>query len=165
MARQRSGRRTDYEWSSVCGVVTAADLVVGSSTGIIWSFAATTALTIQRIRGNLHVDLDPSAADERAIIAFGIGKASTDAVTAGEVPELVVDAGFPWMWFGFATVTALGLASASGHGLFDRMEIDIKAMRKMKPQESIFLVGNVCGVVDQGGTFDVMSGARVLLGS
>ena len=164
MARGR-GRRTDYEWASVCGVIDGVDLAVTTSTGTIWTFAVQTALTVMRMRGELYVQLDATAVDERALIAYGIGKGSTDAITAGAVPDPVADQGFPWIWFGFAAISSLAETAVQPQQLAARLTIDSKAMRKMKPQESLFLVGQVCAASDQGGTFDTMFGVRVLTGA
>ncbi len=50
-------------------------------------------------------------------------------------------------------------------GLFDWTMVDSKAMRKMKPNESIVLVAEVAGSNDVGGTVDFVYSINVLNGA
>ncbi len=167
MARSRSGRRADYEWTGACGEVDAVDLAEStnvSTSGIVFvDFVA--PFTIARIRGHIFCQLDATATDERAIIAWGIGIVSTDARQAGSTPDPSDEPDFPWMWYGYSTITSLAETAASPQGMFHRLEVDTKAMRKVKPGQSVVLLGQVCKAADQAGTWDVLAGLRVLLAS
>ncbi len=73
-------------------------------------------------------------------------------------------------WLGSAddtTVTALAETSVTGDagGLFERIEVDSKAMRKLKDDQTLLLVCEVGQTIDATGTFDVQAGMRYLFGS
>jgi len=167
MARGRSGRKTDYEWQAACGNVSAVDIAVGVATVPIWFIDFTVPATLMRIRGHILLQLDAAGVDERALVSFGIGLFSTDARVAGAVPEVFDEAEFGWIWYGFGSVTSLAEAAIAGEGpgMIHRIEVDSKAMRKVKPNQSIALVAEVCSTSDMGGTVDILAGARVLFGT
>jgi len=165
MARARSGRRADYEWSQIGSQITAVDLAVGTKALGTASSEANLAQTIMRLRGQVFAQLDATAVDERVIIACGLGIVSADAVAAGagSVPGPSSDADWSWMWHGFLTMSSGAEAAVVGEMLFDRREVDSKAMRRVKPNESLVFVTEVVQSIDQGGTFDLLYGVRVLI--
>ncbi len=161
MARgRRSGRRTDYTWLNTGDVELAQDLTTSVGTFGSSSLVATAAQTVTRLRGRIGVYLDAAAADESAMILVGIGIFDADQVVAGAAPELFaggIDDG-SWMWQGALYVhSGVGVVAGSEEGQFDRIDIDSKAMRRMKANESIALVHQVPAplVSDQGGTYDL----------
>ncbi len=168
MARQRSGRRTDYLWAGSAQQVAAVDLALNTAS-IVHTFTNTLSRTLMRTRGNILVQLDAGANDERAMIALGLIVVSTPAATAGtaSVPTPITDIGADWFWHYFATVTALAETSVTGDagGLFERIEVDSKAMRKLKDDQTLLLVCEVGQTIDATGTFDVQAGMRYLFGS
>ncbi len=169
--KQGSGRRTDYEWFAVGDVLNAID--PGAAAQFLGTFSTLTiAATLMRVRGRAYGQIDPGAAAEQHTILLGIGIFTTDAVAAGVAPEFQVDGGtveYNWLWTGALFVSGLnqtseGLASSAAS---DRIEIDSKAMRKLKPNEVVAMVVEAPAAlaVDQGGTSDLMVRYRVLIGS
>ncbi len=122
--------------------------------------------TIMRIRGQLLAQLNAAAVNERVVLAVGIivitEEQSSTGVTAIPNPQTDMDA--DWIWHGFLTVTSGQEAAIVNEGLIDRLEIDSKAMRRVKPGMSLALVAAVAFSVDQAGSVDFMYGARVLVG-
>ncbi len=165
MANRSRGRRTDYEWTGACGDADAIDLAVNVTTAPLVFVDFNAPFTIMRIRGIIQVQLNAAAVNERALIAFGIGIVTTDARAAGTVPDPAQEPEFPWMWYGYAAVSSLNEAAIQPDALSAILEVDTKAMRKVKPGQSVMLVGQVCSSQDQGGSFDVQAGLRFLLGS
>ncbi len=166
MAR-RSGRKTDYEWSAVCGKLNALDLAINTVGLGTQGFVGNVPLTLMRVHGLVCANLDAGAVDERAMISFGIIKVSDDALAVGitAVPTPTADADAPWIVHGHLWVTTLSEAAIAPDGMFHRVVIDSKAMRKMKPNESLAVVFEVCDTTDQGGTVDLSYGLRVLVGT
>ncbi len=169
MARGRSrGRKTDYSWSQISGQMLAVDLAEGTvALGDVAGSAAGTQ-TLFRTRGEILVQLDATAVDERVLIALGMMVVKENAFAAGvaSVPHPGVDGEADWFWFGYASLTTAAEAAVSGafSGLFHRVPVDSKAMRKMKGDEKVILVAEVVEAVDQGGTFDLLYGFRTLTG-
>jgi len=166
MARSR-GRRTDYDWLGMRGTVAAIDLAVGAGGNGSEGLAFFTKQTVTRIRGFIAVELDPTAVNERALIAVGIGVASSDAEAAGGagLPDPNTDIGYPWIWHGFFYVSSLQDAAIGADFLIDRREVDSKAMRRVGLDQSLFLIAQVAVSTDQGGNADLTYGLRVLTGA
>ena len=167
MARARSGRRTDYTWSGAPLLINLIDLAVGAG-GSQDAFTFNVAGTVTRTRGEVLLQLDPTAADERAVVAMGLIVASENAVAAGfaSLPGPHTDASDDWFWHSYVTVTSLAEAGVvEGDGLFARVMIDSKAMRKVKASEHVVFVAEVANSVDAGGSLDLIGGIRLLLGT
>ena len=167
MAR-RQGRRTDYQWTNFGDATQGADLGVDATFG-------PTALTINipgtvtRIRGKIGVVLDTGGVDESAIILCGIMIAPSDVVIAGSTPELFttgVDEA-SWIWQGALYVNSGGEAAVITEFLSDSIDVDTKAMRRVKPNEDIVFVHQAPAALanDQAGTYDISYYLHVLLGS
>ena len=168
MAVQRPrGRKTDYSWGHFCGagvLDNAVGAVVLGSNG----FLSTNAQTLTRTHGLVVVELDPTAVDERVLLAWGLIVVSENAFGAGvaSVPTPIADPGEDWFAYGHLWVSSgggalldLGLSSLS-----HRHVVDSKAMRKVKGGETVALVAEVCSSVDQGGTMELQFGFRMLFG-
>ncbi len=165
MARHRSsGRRNDYDWLGICGVMTGLDLAVGSAVQGSTRFDASSSSTLMRTRGEILVQLDAAAVDERSIIALGLIKVKTAAAVAGvaSIPTPSTESAADWLWHGWALVTSGAEAAVVNDQLVARLTVDSKAMRKLKADESVVLVAEACGGVDQGGTVDIIYGLRIL---
>ncbi len=167
MARGRGGgRKTDYSWSSVCGEILNLDLAettkaVGNGTVVV-----TTPLTFMRLRGRIMATLDATAVNERAVIAVGIILADDQAVAAGVVSLPGPDSQGEdfWIWHGYLMVDSGSEASVNQNFLSDRLEIDSKAMRKARSNDTLVLIAEVCSSTDQGGVVDLQYGLRALVG-
>jgi len=175
MPRGRSrGRRTDYSWKGVTDIVNAID--IGDASAYLGTFSIlSTPATLMRVRGQVYVQLDPAAVDERATILCGIGVFTEDAVAAGVAPEFTTNGGDEefggWLWTGALFVSSgagtLLDTTASGFTFAAHLEIDSKAMRRLKPQDRVAFVfqAPAVGAQDQGGTLDLMVQYRCLLGT
>ena len=164
MAR-RSGRRADYQWQAGATISSGVDIATGTATagnaGIINILAPA---TISRIHGHIFFQLDTTAVDERVVICYGLIIVSENALGAGvaSMPHPFTDAEVSWIAHGFASVSSLAEAAVQPDALFTRVEVDSKAMRKVKPTEQLVLVVESVISVDQAGTWDMMAAFRVL---
>ena len=168
MARRTSGRRTDYTWFEVGDVGLANALggagVLGGS-GIV--FAA--AQTVTRIRGKVSVTLDTAGVDEEVMVACGITVMALDAFTAGVPPDFAYDGNVSegnWIWTGLLYVTSGAEAAVVPDGLSASIDVDTKAMRRVKANEVLAFVHSAPGalVTSQGGTYDITYAFRMLTG-
>ncbi len=164
---RRSGRPVDLSWIGTCGGATSVDLAADTAMTPQSLGVATGSFTVMRLRGHIYVQLDSGAVDERALLAFGIMPVSDDAFAAGaaSMPSPSADLDASWMWHAFASVSSGAFSSEQPQAGFMRIEIDGKAMRRLKSNETLALLGAVCTVVDATGTWDLLFGARILCGS
>ena len=167
MARGR-GRRTDYAWSNVGDVMAGRDITIAAEFGPTSSQFALPG-TVVRIRGKVGVTLDTGGVDESAMILCGLGIFDADQVTAGAAPEIDASGGnddASWMWTGALYVTSGAEAAVTTNGLYDRLEIDTKAMRRIKPNEVIAFVTQAPPslATDQAGTYDLTYWFHILTG-
>jgi len=169
MPRGRSGRRPDYDWNGISGVSGALDLAEGSValfTGNA-SLQASGALTLMRTHGQVFAQLDATAVDERALIAFGMIIVSDNAFAAGvgSVPAPFADIVDDWFVHGFLSVSSGAEGAVVTNPIYDRLTINSKAMRKMKNSERIVMVAETVESIDQGGSVDLLAGCRLLTAS
>ncbi len=162
--RGRAGRAPDYEWLAMGSKISAIDLATGT-TGLGGNALAVSGPgTLVRFRGHIFAQLDAGGVDERALIACGFILVSNEAFAAGiaSVPKPFTDADADWVWYGFLSISSGAEAGVVGDSLFDRLPVDSKAMRKVKPSQSLVFVVEVASSQDATGTFDVMYGLRIL---
>ena len=164
MARgSRTGRKTDYSWSGICGIANTIAAANTLGSGLI-TFSESG--TIYRLRGHVSVSLDVAAADNRQCVAVGLIVGTDVAVVAGATafPSPLSDPDAEWIWHGFFNLVSItGTQSDSGGGQFQEREIDSKAMRKVKTNSNVVLLADG---EQQGGTptADVGYGFRLLFG-
>ena len=166
---RRSGRRTDYDWSAIGDVGLGNTLAGAAATFGVTAFLSSLSQTLTRIRGRVGVTLDATAADENAIILCGITVVNNDTFTAGAAPEFQVDGGqddSSWIWQGSMYVSSGAEAAVISDGLIATVEIDTKAMRRLKPNDSVAFVHQSPAALatDQGGTYDISYYMHMLLG-
>ncbi len=168
MAR-RSGRRTDYSWVNTGDLETGLDLSTTDAQFGTSSLQFTEAGTITRVRGKLAVQLDAAAVDERALILFALMVLPIDAFNASSPPEIFTGSGdeASFLWQGALWVSSLAEAAVQPNFLAASLDIDTKAMRRIKPNETLALVIHTPAelTVDQTGTYDVAYFLHVLFGS
>jgi len=171
MAHRRSGfaKTIDHkQWdSSLHGQIVGLDIAEGVvGLGDIGS-AVGQASTSLRWRGQVIMQLDTAGVDERVLVACGIIIVGADAFTAGaaSVPSPIQQASDDWIWYGWLSATSGAEAAVFTDGLVDRLEIDSKAMRKVRIGETFAFVAEVADTADMGGTVDIMYGARELVGT
>ncbi len=153
-------------WQSNCVVLNALDIAIGSASAVeVFQYA--TAQTILRTRGKVYLQLDAGGVDERVVVAMGLiivsRRAAAIGVTALPLPD--TNAEDDWLWYGYMVCSSLGEAAIQPDALFDRQEVDSKAMRKVKADESLVFVSEICTSLDVTGSVDVMLGVRQLTGS
>ncbi len=139
MAKQRSGRRTDYEWTSF-GTSALALAANGTAAVAFHTFLQTN--TVYRIRGELLCWLDAGqAAGDVMRVGVGIQVGMEDIDTTVLTSPLA-DTDVPWMWSYFGHLAAESqTAGADLAGLsFARIPIDTKAMRRVKNQQVLQVV-------------------------
>ena len=99
--------------------------------------------TIVRMRGELTMALQTvSAVDEGYHLTYGIGIVSADAfaVGASAVPNPQDDPEWPWMFHGFtAMISPSATLSDIGSAAVVRVPVDVKAMRILNPNETVFM--------------------------
>ena len=150
--RQRSrGPRMTKEWNSIVGT----NLVFTADATALNTFALSVAapVTVLRMLGSamLHPTTGGTfGSGDKARVTLGIGVISTDAFAAGSasVPDPASEPEFPWLYWAdllfFAfSATSLGEQPFAGH----RVEFDIRSMRKMKPRESLVIIGQYTDLV------------------
>ena len=142
----------------------------GSATTILGgSLAFDQAMTILRCRGHVQASMDPTkqVADTIAC-TFALGVASSDAVAvgAGSLPDPVENADYPWLWWGDMFLRCHKTLGEEAWGLTaQHMVVDTKAMRKMKPSESLFWVVQTATIAGAPNTFVDFGLTRVLIGT
>ncbi len=164
-----TGRRTDYSWSGTGDVLLAVDIgAVAQFLGTAGTF--TQPGTVMRLRGQVGATLDTGAVDEIGMILFGIVIVSSDAFTAGAAPEFQTDGATSeegrWIWTGSIFLSSGAEAAVVTDQLSDTLEIDSKAMRRVKPNDVLAMVVQAPAALwtDQAGTIDVVARWRTLLG-
>jgi len=100
-------------------------------------------------------------------ISYGIGIASSDAVAAGSgsLPDPGAEPDYPWLWWGETMLQAENAAAEEVFGTSAQiMQIDSKAMRKVKPGETLFFILERSLVAGAPVTLTAFSQCRVLIG-
>ena len=157
---RRATNRPNYDWE---GVTTLASGLAAASVTEAQLFTADTAETLVRVRGWANVALTSaaSAANDRAIVAAGLIVAPTGVTVA---VDPINEPGANWLWHQFFPVETqgvIGAVSDQGAQGWISIEIDNKAMRKLREDESVFIVvanQNISG----SPTVNFMAGIRIL---
>jgi len=164
MANQRrSGRRTDYRWSGSTFAFPA--VATANLTQII--FNATAATTLMRSRGAVLLSLIDQAVGDQKVVGLGLIVVTEAAVAAGgsALPSPISVPEAEWVWHQYVPLQSQTVTEdpSTGEGTA-RIIIDSKAMRKMKPNESLVLV---LDAADLAGSVSAMvtGGIRALSGS
>jgi len=158
MARRRSfgnaGSRPMYEWFTF-GDALVNQLIPAKIFGTTGSVALI-AQTLVRTRGMIGVTLDTSAVDEQVMVRAGLIVITADAAVAGIVPGPGSDRGEDWFWTGQIFLTSGAEAAIIPDRLSGQIVVDSKAMRKLKPGNTIVLAVETLAseITDQGGTLD-----------
>ena len=159
--RARSGRPTDYDWE---GALIAQTSLVAAAIVEFELFQSDTAETLMRVRGEVtaHLDQGGSTAGDACTVGFGLIRAPTGATVA---VSPLSQPGANWLWHSFMNLAnEFVVASGNNEELMQaRIQIDNKAMRKLREDESIFLV--IENVDNVGAPVVLVNGAfRVLTG-
>ncbi len=140
MARGRGGyARTpsrEKSWRSILGIVLGFGANATLSGGAL---PFSDAATIVRCRGSLLLSMDGGTLSDQIAVTVGLGIVSQQAFTAGpgSMPPPGNEPEFPWL---FWKDILLQFQTAAGDSAVERavrVEVDTKAMRKVKPNESL----------------------------
>ncbi len=164
MANRSRGRRADYFWLAMTGEIESLDIATATAGLGDTQINYVESQTLMRLRGQYAVQLDATAVNERALVAFGIIKVKTAAAAGGvaTIPTPFTEPSADWIWYDYLWVSSGAEAAVVDDMLFARGQIDSKAMRRVKPDESIIFVAEIAETNDQGGTVDIMYGVRAL---
>ncbi len=140
---QRQSPRRSKIWND--GPLTTVLTITGSATAS-WTLGQTAlgGVTIARIHGVIDLILTATAASSNGFIgAVGLGIVTTDAFLAGgaSLPDPLGDQAWGgWLYhqhFDVRSITATLADGVNASSCHQRIEIDTKAMRKMKPNETL----------------------------
>ena len=136
-SRHRAGRPNDYDWELSRG---SAALPVATIVQFE-AFTSETAETLVRVRGDVALWLDSTGATigDLAVLAWGVIRSASGSSDVGVSP--LTEGGANWLAYGIATlgveeITQLGVSGLS----MLRFEVDSKAMRKLRENESLYVV-------------------------
>ncbi len=167
MARRpiRSGKTIDYkQWS----LLPAARVSTASvSTQISSALSFVIPATILRVRATLVILLDGAAEGGVQGVVSALGIVSTDAFAAGagSMPDPAAEPEYPWLWWKSAELISQTTGATAGQsdiGSAVRYDVDTKAMRKVKPGQSLVWVYSITDAL----AVDILQGhGRVLIGT
>ena len=168
MARRQGGRTIDFkEWAGIPSLINE----IGANATILGgSLAFTAPATILRARGRLYAQFDETVqVGDRIIVTFGLGIVSTDSYTVGStaMPDPGGEPEYPWLWWGQVMLEA-GVAAGHSGGFgptAQQLEVDTKAMRKIKPGQSLAWVWELAGAAGSPVTIVSQGETRVLIGT
>ena len=136
--------------------------VASGGASIISSISFEEQTTAVRIRGDLTIIPQSSAADLTIVGAYGEGIVTQEAFAAGvaSMPEPFTDGDWGgWMvWRSFSFRLEVGTDTTGFEFLPWDMEVDSKAMRKISPNEVLVAIAE-----SQTGAFSISAPVRTLL--
>ena len=168
MARRAFHARTiDYkQWTSLLS------LVRDESTTSTFQGAAINFLepaTILRMRGFVSAAFDETMqVGDEFMVTFGLGIISSDAFAAGaaSIPDPASEPEYPWLWWGAMFLQANVAAAQEVWGQTAmRLEVDSKAMRRVKPRESLTWIVQTAGAAGAPVVHLTFGQTRVFIGT
>ena len=166
------GRKIDFkQWDAAPGLIGSEN---ADATFIGGSLAFNIPATILRWRSHVACMFDETrAVGDRAVFTFGVGIFSTDAVTLGStaLPDPAGEPEYPWVWWKefrldcFAVHAGANVNDAGWGPTQQRYDLDSKAMRKIKPGESLLIVGQMSNQAGAPVTLVDLGQLRVLIGT
>ncbi len=171
MARATTGARLQKRWEGLAA--TTLDITVAGTYPLSGSLAITVPTTVLRMIGEYIIA--PTAviqSQDQIFFTVGIAVISTDAATLGAtaMPDPLGEPGFPWLYYmGHSLQWGAACSGTAGQGPQGaagslRHSFDVKTMRKIKPRETLIMIGEY---TDSAGTppISVLTGpTRVLVG-
>jgi len=167
MPRARGGRTIDYKaWLAVPALQTD---VSGTSTTLSGALNFAAPATVLRCRGFVQASMDETKqAGDILEIVWALGIISTDAFTAGagSVPDPGSEPEYPWLWWGGMHLEAFVAVGIEQWGsTSQRLEVDTKAMRRIKPGTSLVYMAQVTSATGAPVTSLEFGPTRVLIGT
>ena len=163
----RPAKKIDFkEWVGIPSLSTAQ---VADTTVLGGSLAFAIPATILRVRGAVQAAMDSTMqiADEMEI-TWGLGIISSDAFAAGagSVPDPAGEIEYPWLWWGTMFLRSEIAAGLNNWGTSaQRLEVDTKAMRKVKPGQSLAWILQTSATVGAVAVNMDFHKSRVLIGT
>ena len=166
-SRQAIAPRRKAEWSDV--LVHSRILAQGAAQGLgstAVGIEFTQSVTLARLRGNALFSLDVGAAGDSIVAGLGLIVVPENAFTVGgaaAMPSPINDLEAGWMWHQLVMLgpTQGGTDEEASIPQNFRVEIDVKAMRKVGPDELLGFVWD--GQILAGTlTYDGMAAVRVM---
>ena len=165
VGRARVGKKIDFKSWSFIPAVDLASAAAQTIAGSFLQFAI--PATILRMRGEVLFLFDSAPEAASITIAMGIGVVSTDAANAGvgSLPDPAGEPDYPWLYWksiSLLSQTAGTAAEQNPIGQAFRLEVDSKAMRKIKPGQSLVVIYQTTTAV----AVDILQAhTRVLIGT
>jgi len=129
------------------GTQNGTPVTIGTTQIAMLSFSGSERITMLRLRGSLLVVATPNAAADNDYAAFGVIVVSDQALAVGgtSIPGPIANPEAPWVWHQYVPLMDVvsTAADAASIGLNHVVEIDSKAMRKVGPNDSIVLIGEL----------------------
>ncbi len=146
MARGRSSgyARTpsrEKRWEVIPSIVLAGSSTPQTLLG--GSIAFTEARTIVRCRASIATSIDGPTISDQCRFIIGLGIVSTDAFAVGStaMSDPNGDADYPWLWWYQSQLQSqVNVANDAALSAAERITVDSKAMRKVKPWQSLVWV-------------------------
>ncbi len=158
MARRRSSRPS-YSWTNFGDVQPNVDISTGSGQFGTTGSNVLTPQTLIRARGKIGLSLNPSAVGESLMLLCGLMQIAGDGFLGNDAPELFTnsDDEASWIWQGALYVHSGDEAAVNENRLHAAIDVDTKAMRKLKPGQTIAFVFQTPAALtqDQAGTYDL----------
>jgi len=163
------GRTVDYKrWDSLLALRQAfATVGTRFASGSIPFTESATILRCRLTDCLVFLDNTQQAGDQMSVI-FGLGIVSTDAFVAGagSVPDPGGEPEYPWLWWGRYSLEGDVAASSPGLGTnVVRFSADTKAMRRIRPGQSLVWIVEASAVAGAPNTIVSMGQTRVLIGT
>jgi len=167
MARGHGGRRIDYKQWTVVGATQASFTTDGTGVGGSLGFAVPGTILRCRCFISALMDSNSQVGDDMGL-TFGLGIVSTDAVAAGSgsLPDPGDEPEYPWLWWGDMVVhseTTTPISSWGPHAQL--LQVDTKAMRRVKPGQSLVWVIQRSGTSGAPTVIIDIGQTRVLFGT
>ena len=164
------GRKIDFkQWDAI------SSLTQTESTNVTFSGAVLSFLipaTLLRFRGWIGGNFSGTiAAGDVMRFTAALAILSTDAFSLGATafPDPAGEPEYPWIWWGSMRLTTqVSSATKTGEGWGipqQRIEVDSKAMRRIKPGESLVWVGQSSEAAGAPTTEMSFGQTRVLIGT
>ena len=133
----RAGRPNDYDWE----LATGSGALPVATILQFEAFTSETAETLVRFRGDVVLWLDATGATigDLVVIAYGVIRSASGSSDVGVSP--ITEGGANWLSYGIATLGVEEITQLGVDGLsMLRIEVDSKAMRKLRENESLYVV-------------------------
>ena len=163
--RHQGGPKRQYIWANIVTHMFSVGLGAAKSAGVGLGLSTLDVITLIRSRGTLSVHFDPTSIADVLKVGVGLGIYSSDAfgIGATAMPGPLSDADWDWVWHKTLLLGLAHSATEDGTNILNNLWIDAdsKAMRKMKPNQTLgwMVEGEV---TSGGGTFDVGVSCRHL---